>query len=200
MKEDLWNDIQLGARYLDDLVIITKNRSWNWISIQKEMYDDTIELEDNSIEGNRDGIFLDIKLSFDTEGYLYYKLYRKPGNAYQYIHVKSYIPEHIKANFISNETMRIRKRCKRDTDFVKELRFFKQQLELRGYAQQFISKHTFIEEEKKGKNTSQQFNQYDKELLIIPYNHTLKKQLTEEQKKKYTVVFSNQPKLHNILK
>lgn len=201
-----WDKIRDTGRYLDDLITLTKEDGFQWSNIQTEVYEDTIELEDNSIEGNREGIFLDIKVRFDPRDTLYYTLYRKPGNAYQYIHFKSYMPKHIKKNFIINELHRIKKRCKRIQDFRVQYKFFFSNLVKRGYPLMFLQSRfkEFIKLErrrqtltalpKKPKKLTLQ--QKEKELLVVPYNHMIPSQVRNQ----YFLCQRNQRKFREYLK
>ena len=201
-NEQIWNTMKFSGRYLDDVIILTKNRSFSWKTIQEDIYQNTIDLEDNSIEDNMTGIFLDIQVFIDTKGFINYTLYRKPGNAYQYIHYKSFLPSHIKRNFIQNETQRIKKRCRNKHDFLKNLQKFKNQLKKRGYPNWFIHRYCKIKNAHHGNKRSSpevvqnQEDTGDKPLKVIPYNTKIPAKFYHE----YKVVFKNQRKLNSYLK
>ena len=201
-----WELIRDIGRYLDDLICITMEVGFQWSDIQKVVYDDTIELEDNSIKGNREGIFLDIKVRFDQHDTLYYTLYRKPGNAYQYIHYYSYMPRHIKKNFIINELRRIKKRCKRIQDHRIQYKFFYKNLIKRGYPLTYLKlryreflrmerrRQNLTKPLKKPKNT--ETKQEEREFLVVPYNHLIPRKVRNQ----YFLCLRNQRKFREYLK
>ena len=204
-KPDKWERIKDMGRYLDDLIGLTEENGFQWSTIQREVYHDTIELEDNSIEGHRKGIFLDVKVGFDQHDELYYELYRKPGNAYQYIHFKSYVPRHIKKNFIINELSRIMRRCKRIQDFRKEKRFFMSELVKRGYPLKYLQQRCIefqkLENRRQNLTNSPQKpknspSKGEREFLVIPFNHMIPHRI----RTKYFLCQRNQRKFREYLK
>lgn len=196
--ESLWISIKFTGRYLDDLITLTNDEKFTWEVIQKDVFQNQIELEDNSKEGFKSGIFLDIEVEINQNEGVVYQLYRKPGNAYQYIHKKSYIAEHIKKNFIQHETLRIQKRCKRHTDFVKHLRYFKNKLQERGYSKEYIKKLTTKSalEGYKSKPKKQSLIFDGRPWRVVPYNT----HIPEEKRKEYIIIPSNQMKIRELLK
>ncbi len=197
--EDQWNSLKFFGRYLDDVIALTTDPNFNWKSMEESIYQKQIILEDNSHEDHRTGIFLDVLVEVENSNEISYQLYRKPGNAYQYIHEKSFIAHHIKKNFIQHEVLRIQKRCKKHYDFVRHLKHFKAQLTKRGYSKNFINritKKTAMEKFKEKKNTENPFTLIGKSWLVIPYNPYL----TAEQKEEYVIINSNHKKLKHILR
>ena len=189
-----WYKHRMMGRYLDDLMVLTNNPQFDWQEIQHKVYEDTIVLEDNSLTGHTSGIFLDIVVWLHKEtGEVLYRLYRKPGNAYQYIHRKSYLPWHIKRAFIRHEIQRIRQRCKLDYDFEREQDFFLNMLVKRGYTEKLIHK---IQADREPREQNDCQDGQRKEMLILPYSHLLPEDLWT----RYRVVFSNQRKLKDYLK
>ncbi len=126
----------LSGRYLDDWLIITTDPEYDHTKFQKMMYGTTFILE----ESDKDNIskpFLDCQF-FISDNQLHWRLYRKPGNAYAYIHYKSHIPDDTKKGFIIGEIIRIHRRSSKPSYITPEIQFFKERLYERGYNKQFI--------------------------------------------------------------
>jgi hypothetical protein len=160
----LFEKYRMSGRYLDDILIITTDTEYSAEKFQAMVYDNKFALKITS-EVEHGYVFLDIVVTKETNpNRLKYKLYRKPGNAYMYIHYMSYIPAHVKKSFILNELIRIQKRCIDNEDVKSESEFFLKQLTKRGYPKKYlnsITKNKHIKQTKEGKK-------YDK-WLVLPY-------------------------------
>ena len=92
---------------------------------------------------NQRKIFMDLVLeleAFIEIACIGYRLYRKEGNAYNYPHAKSHLPESCKKGFIKAEFNRILARCKYIKDVSDENEIFTSNLIKRGYTKHQILK------------------------------------------------------------
>jgi hypothetical protein len=189
---EMWTMYQLSARYLDDWIIITNDIHYDRKKFQLIVYNDIFELEKAKKESNN-YTFLDLQIDIRKHQF-YWKLHRKPGNAYDYLHRKSFLPTHVKEAFIKAEVNRIKQRSRDVIDANKEIKFFKQCLYKRGYDSVFI--HKAITKIKKEK-----VNKTEQKWLTIPYNNILPMNDINEyaSKNRLKISFRNQQKLRILL-
>lgn len=164
IKDDhisIWNQYRYSGRYLDDLLVLTTDESYSPSKFQDLFYSNKFILKETGSK-IRECVFLDLEVKQECEKNLFsYKLYRKPGNAYSYIHEKSFLPLHVKRSFIWNEFERIKRRCFYEVDIERESKFFEDNLLTRGYSKAFITScKTF---------SSRQSTVESKHWLVYPY-------------------------------
>ena len=135
----------LWKRYIDDILIVYKGP---FEDLQKFLDDynnlaDTIHVNWKWSNSRID--FLDLTIKIDqrinrTIPLLDVKLFRKPGNAYQYLPFDSAHPPHCKKAFPTAELIRICRNCSLEKEFLEERTKFFFLLRDRGYPPSFISK------------------------------------------------------------
>lgn len=167
-NRQIWQHYSLSARYLDDWIIITTDKNYERERFQTLVYKDKFILEPSNNTIANECIFLDGRFRFE-ENKITFRLYRKPGNAYSYIHAKSFIPLHIKKGFIVGEIIRIYRRCFHEKDALVEEKFFVQKLIQRGYEPKFLRRLVLIGRSKFKQSKNNSDNKPEYKWLIVPY-------------------------------
>jgi hypothetical protein len=192
---DLWRKYHYSGRYLDDLLILTSDESYSPEKFQEMFYNNVFILK-VTCENDDDKIFLDLTVKQERDNCrMSYKLYRKPGNAYNYIHNKSFLAQHVKTSFIRNEFNRIRKRCYYDKDYISESQFFTERLLKRGYSKTFIESCISLNHNT-SKNESQHWS-------VLFYQEDVNKsdlvKLLDKPEEEVSIAFRNQKNLKSYL-
>lgn len=127
-------------RYIDDLFVLFTNNTDPDMFFQAYQ-DDNIKLD--AISYGKEGVFLDLSFFLsepvnDNRVLLYYKLYQKPNNLFQYLPSLSNHKPSIFINIIRNEIKRYMKNCSRLEDYNEAKDAFLTRLLVRGYTPSII--------------------------------------------------------------
>jgi phosphopantetheine adenylyltransferase len=156
--------LQHCCRYIDDfiaIIIINKDKESkiNINTFRNTIYRAQAAISDTTTQP---AIFLDSQLTVEYKPYgkITYEIYRKPQNAYQYPHKRSFQPHYIKTGFIIGEILRSRRLNYKTNAFVKDLCFFFKNLYNRGYTGNDIIRtwHNYTRKEKKEFNSNKLMN------------------------------------------
>jgi len=135
--------IILWKRYIDDILIVYKG-PFQPLKMFLDKYNTMAETIQVNWKYSQTSIdFLDLTLKVDKrynseQRLLDVRLFRKPGNAYQYIPYDTAHPPHIKKAFPIAELKRICRNCSIEEDFLEEKRIFFQLLRHRGYPPELL--------------------------------------------------------------
>jgi hypothetical protein len=105
-------------RYVDDLLIFTKNESdaqQIFTSFNDNPYGLKFTLE---LPENKEIAYLDFKLQIDNEGIAKFDFHRKPTRKDNFVNANTALPSRSIGNIIANERRRIKNRCSDNTKFL----------------------------------------------------------------------------------
>ena len=147
-------------------------------------------------------IYLDLTLTiYQILNQLKWRLYRKPGNCYNYPHAHTYLPKHTKIGFITGELKRIYQNCMLHKDLIDETSFFVERLITRGYRfTELIAIIKKVVKSIKSNTNSKKEIDYDDIWIATNYNNILnrkevERQLTEKNGKKTRLAQTNHKKV-----
>ena len=163
-------------RYIDDIFLIwngTKEQFENFIKELNNAHPTIkFDYEISQTEVN----FLDTTVYIDKQNTLRTKLYRKPTDRQNYLHIKSEHPPSLKRSIPYSQALRLRKICYEEEDLRKSCKNLVETFVKRGYQEEKVIEQvnkaikiprTDLLKEKDTKKITQQ-----RIPLVIPYNRT----------------------------
>ena len=202
----LYELYKFSGRYLDDLIIITWDLIYN-NKVIKDLYNNDMGITPTNDGGQNWEIYLDLTLCIDLLlNSLIWKMYRKPGNCYNYPHAKTFLPKSTKTGFIKGEIKRIYQNSMLKEDFTNEVIFFIEKLLTRGYGFKYLLNivKTVAQNLKLNIIQTREINYNDK-WIVTKYNNILNRKqveilLTQNNGVTTRLALTNHKKIKNYTK
>ena len=213
---EMFEKYKNSGRYLDDLAALTSDILYSAKKVNKMIYMNDMNLTTN-VDNipykprhplNQRKIFLDLVIELEKlikKACIGYRLFRKEGNAYNYPHQQSHLPQACKEGFIKAEFNRIRARCKYEHDIHQENEYFIKNLIKRGYKRHKIENLKAKSHDQKTKRrftnrwiVTRYTNIYTKKSIKQAINPEIIDM--EEIKEEANLAFKNFPKIKHLAK
>ena len=138
-------------------------------------------------EGNL--LFLDCIISLNEKREIKTKVYRKPTHTYQYTHVSSNQPLHVKLATIENLVRRAKFACSDQTSLNEEISYIRKTMQLNGYPLNVVNKT--IKDTLESHNSEHKSKELEPLTMFIPYEEGVAKKLKRVGSKYgFTTVFT----------